>query len=167
MSWSVALLILSSCFGQQGEEPRNIALGRPYKMSPPPNYSYCTDPNDSIQLTDGEHVTGYFWTQKGTVGWRLANLVDITIDLGEVKSISGVSLRTAAGVAAVYWPSQVLVFVSDDGNSWFRLCDLVSDHDGPPLPPYGTYAEAILRKGGLKAHGRWVRVIIVPVGSYA
>jgi len=31
----------------------NLALKRPYTLSHPPNYPYCTDPGDATDLTDG------------------------------------------------------------------------------------------------------------------
>ena len=40
----------------------NIALGKKYTLEPRPNYPYCTDPDDDIQLTDGIYTKGYFWT---------------------------------------------------------------------------------------------------------
>ncbi len=162
MAALVIAALVSGYFGQ----PENVALGRPYTLKPAPNYRLCTDPGDKTQLTDGKYVKGYFWAQKGTVGWNHVNFVDINIDLGQVKAISGVSLRTAAGVAGVYWPSSILVFVSDDGKNWYKLCDLITDHDGPQLPPYGTYREVVLQNHGLKAHGRFVRVIMRPNGAY-
>jgi hypothetical protein len=51
------------------QQSRNIALHCPYTLQPAPNYRYCTDPDDRIQLTDGNYTQGYFWTQKSTVGW--------------------------------------------------------------------------------------------------
>jgi len=42
-------------------------LGKKYIMSAQPNYNLCTDPDDSIQLTDGIYTGGHFWTQKTTV----------------------------------------------------------------------------------------------------
>ena len=55
--------------GRNSHPPENIALGKQYKLWPAPNYPYCTDPDDTIQLTDGKTTKDYFWTQKGTVGW--------------------------------------------------------------------------------------------------
>src|SRR5208337_4133163 len=104
---------------------KNIALGRPYTLYPQPNYPLCNGPDVTKQLTDGKYTSGYFWTQKSTVGWVHKYPV-ITIDLGEIYPIRGLSYNTAAGVAGVQWPSHIYVFVSDDGKSFFEAGDLVS-----------------------------------------
>jgi len=87
--------------GQWTAPGPNVAAGRPYELDPAPNYPYCTDPGDATQLTDGQYVEGYFWTQKGTVGWQNANPVTITIDLGRDGPLCGASFDTAAGRAGV------------------------------------------------------------------
>lgn len=138
----------------------NIALGKPYTMRPAPNYSYCTDAGDAIQLTDGEYTTGYFWVQKTTVGWTHAAPVVITLDLGQVEPISGISFNTAAGVAGVSWPSNVLVMVSDDGTNWSLAGDLMllATKDGMPAPD--KYAVHRFATNELKTHGRYVSLAI-------
>ncbi len=40
--------------------PVNLALNRPYRLDPAPNYKLCTDAGDRTQLTDGRYVQGYF-----------------------------------------------------------------------------------------------------------
>ena len=79
--------------------PVNVALNKPYTLTPTPRYRYCTDAGDKTQLTDGVYVKGYFWTQQGTVGWSSVAPVFCTIDLGRVEPICGASWSTAAGVA--------------------------------------------------------------------
>ena len=117
--WMAAcLLILLAAPWGFGEE-KNLALGRPYTMSPRPNYSYCTDPGDATQLTDGVCTEGYFWTQKTTVGWGGGAPAFITIDLGHVHPIGGASFRTAAGVAGVEWPASLFVFSSPFLDSFY------------------------------------------------
>ncbi|MCL5097056.1 MAG: hypothetical protein M1608_05920, partial [Candidatus Omnitrophica bacterium] len=64
-----AALVCLNAAALGNEPPVNLALGKPYTLEPAPNYPYCTDPGDRTQLTDGQYVKGYFWTQKGTVGW--------------------------------------------------------------------------------------------------
>ena len=103
----------------------NIALGKAVTFSTPPDYEHCTDAGDSLQLTDGQLTEDYFWTQKGCVGWRRVKYVAVTVDLGRVEPISGVSLRTAAGTAGVDWPAAILVATSDDGASYREVADLV------------------------------------------
>jgi len=138
----------------------NIALGKPYALSPRPGYSYCTDPDDTKQLTDGVRTVGYFWTQKTTVGWQNAAPAIVSIDLQKVQPIAGVSYSTAAGVAGVAWPNSILILVSDDGTTWASAGDLISlatVKGAPPPEPYSTHSFAT---DALKTHGRYVKLYI-------
>ncbi|MDI9583413.1 MAG: discoidin domain-containing protein, partial [Acidobacteriota bacterium] len=121
--------------GQAVPEPPgpNVALGASYTMTAP-NYALCADDADLTQLTDGEYSHGYFWTQKTTVGWSGSRNVFVTIDLGQVQPIAGLSFNTAAGVADVRWPSHIVIFVSDDGNTWHALGDLMELFGRENLP---------------------------------
>ena len=141
----------------------NIALGRPYRLSPPPNYRLCTDPDDKTQLTDGKTTTAYFWTQKGTVGWQRPPYVTITVDLGRVEPIQGVAMTTAAGKAGVTWPQAVYVLVSDDGKTWYNAGDLVAldQKEHGPWPEKYAIRKLITQK--LKTRGRFVQFVIVPM----
>lgn len=38
----------------------NMARGMTYTLDPAPNYSYCSDPADATQLTDGVFTSDYF-----------------------------------------------------------------------------------------------------------
>lgn len=145
----------------------NIALGRPYTMEPRPGYSYCTDPGDATQLTDGEYSEGYFWTRPTTVGWTGSALRYITIDLGEDRPIRGVSFSTAAGVAEVRWPQSILMFVSLDGQTWHEVGDLMQLYrEHSTLPEYGEYAVRRIWTDDLRTHGRYLQLAIEPNGSY-
>lgn len=106
------------------ERWENLAHAKPYTLHPRPNYSHCTDPGDKTQLTDGQVTSGYFWTQKTTVGWNRARPVEITIDLEQDSPIRGLSFQTAAGVAGVGWPISIQVLVSIDGYAYHALGDL-------------------------------------------
>lgn len=142
---------------------RNLAFGKEYKMSEP-NYSYCTDPGDTTQLTDGVYTKGYFWTQKTSVGWVGRTAICISIDLDRVEPIAGLSFSTAAGVAGVEWPADLLVLVSDDGRNWFEVGDLVrlsAQHS----PPEGKYANHVFRTDALETHGRFVQIAAKPSGN--
>ena len=138
----------------------NIALGKPYTLSPAPTYRYCTDPGDATQLTDGVYSEGYFWTQKTTVGWQNARPIIITLDLGEVRPIRGVSYHTAAGRAGVEWPLALYVLVADDDKQFHEAVELVSaTAKKGMLPPqdYDTFRYWI---DDLRTHGRYVAVAV-------
>lgn len=136
----------------------NVALHKPYTLSPVPNYSYCTDVGDRVQLTDGEYVRGYFWTQKGTVGWTHAAPALVTIDLGRVEPIRGVSWSCAAGVAGVAWPECLYVLASDDRKSWTFLGDLCELGTVERTPQEKGYALFRYATDKLRGHGRYVCV---------
>jgi hypothetical protein len=144
----------------------NIARGKPYTLQPKPNYALCTDPDDAIQLTDGDYTSGYFWMKKSTVGWLTDQLVIITIDLGQVEPIRGVSYNTAAGGAEVTWPISISVLVSDDGKNYNAVGDLVSLSSKHGTPPAQGYAVHRYWTDEIKAHGRYVQFIIENDGRY-
>jgi len=140
-----------------GDRPsENVARGAFYTLQPAPNYRLCTDPDDKTQLTDGVYSEGYFWTQPTTVGWQSARPILITVDLGEVKPIRGVSFHTAAGRAGVAWPAAIAVFVSDDAAAFHEACELValSAQHGSPAP--GEYTTHRYWTDELRTHGRYV-----------
>jgi len=139
--------------------PVNVALNKPYALKPTPNYSYCTDAGDKTQLTDGNYVKGYFWTQQGTVGWSRVAPVFCTIDLGRVEPICGVSWSTAAGVAGVTWPECLYVLASEDRKTWTCLGDLCELGDEGRRPPEGAYATFRFTTDRLKGRGRYVCVV--------
>ncbi len=143
----------------------NIARGAKYVVSPKPTYQHCTDPGDATQLTDGQLTEGYFWTQEGTVGWRGAQHVTITVDLGRIEPIAGVSFRTAAGMAGVFWPAAIRIHVSDDGKTYRDVGDLVAlDKSGGPPPE--KYAVHRFVTSQLKTRGRHLRLLVIPCGPY-
>jgi len=158
------LLLLAAARGLGGET--NLARGRPYTMSPQPNYPYCTDPGDATQLTDGVRTEGYFWTQKTTVGWGGGAPAFITIDLGRACPVGGASFSAAAGVAGVEWPASLAVFTSDDGKQWFAAGDLVELSETGAPPRIGKHATHVFRTGKLRTRGRFVQLACVPTGPY-
>lgn len=163
------VLLAGACCACAAEVPRpaeNLARGKPYTLDPRPNYSYCTDPGDQTQLTDGQYSQGYFWTQKSTVGWNNANSVSITLDLGTVQPIRGVSFNTAAGKAGVEWPLGITVLVSDDGRAFFPAGELVgldAQHGGAPREGYAVHR---YWTDALHTHGRYVMFLVAPGGPY-
>lgn len=143
----------------------NIALGKPYRMSPGPNYGFSADADDATQLTDGVYSVGYFWVQKSTVGWSRGT-VQISIDLGEPQPILGLSYNTAAGVAGVGWPAAIMVFVSDDGREWWTAGELTKLSSSKGLPPAEGYGVHRYWTDELNAHGRYIQLVIAPGTQY-
>lgn len=139
--------------------PQNVALKKPYTLSPVPNYHYCTDTNDAVQLTDGIYSQGYFWTQKSTVGWNNTAPVICIIDLGEPEPICGVSWSCAAGVAGVVWPESLYVLVSDDKKAWTYLGDLCELGTESRQPQEKGYALFRYTTEKIKGRGRYVCVV--------
>jgi len=141
----------------------NVARGRPYSLTPRPNYSLTTDTGDNSQLTDGAYTTGTMWLQPAAVGWSNATPVTIVVDLQTVQPIAGLSYSTAAGKAGVSWPRSIFVLTSDDGQRFFPAGDLVSGPDGPPATGFAAFR---FTTRALHTHGRYVAFVVDAVGPY-
>jgi len=142
----------------------NLARGKPYTLQPTPGYPLCTDLGDSTQLTDGQYTVGYFWTQKSTVGWvRMQDLM-VTLDLGADVPIRGLSFNSAAGIAGVKWPAAIRVLVSVNGRAYHEVGDLLKLSATPPAPD-GKYTVQRFQTDALRTHGRYVKLLIAPVGN--
>ena len=144
----------------------NVALGRPYALSHPPNYPYCTDDGDATDLTDGARYNPRgtsLWTQKGTVGWALGEqLKTIEIDLGQICSVEGVTFETAADNRSQgTFPLAVLVFVSDDGQSYSFAGNIINE-----AVSQAAYVVHTFKLDGLKEQGRFVRLVTISGGFY-
>src|SRR4051812_36778050 len=109
----VALIAVSPRPMAGASTGENIAFGKPYKVTPSPNYDLTQDAADATQLTDGNYTAklSKFWTQKTTVGWQNTTTVVITVDLQSVRRIGGASINMAAGAADVRWPRAVHVLI--------------------------------------------------------
>ena len=163
----LAITIHSTAAADQGVQlPENMAIGKQYKLWPSPRYSYCTDPGDATELTDGKTTKGYFWTQKSTVGWVNAPYVTITVDLGKEEPIGGVAFDTAAGVAGVEWPAAIDILVSGDGKVYRHAGELIALDQKLHGPWPKGYAIRRLVTHDLKTHGRFVQFVVIPkIGS--
>lgn len=159
---SVLLALFAPSLAVPAHAGENLALGKPYTLDPAPNYPLCTDPGDATQLTDGRHSTGRFWSDKATVGWVNSKPVIITIDLGSVRPISGVSFNTAAGTAGVKWPESISILVSDDGRAFYVAGELISLSARTSTPPPQGYAVHCFRTDQLGTHGRYVALVVTP-----
>jgi hypothetical protein len=149
------------------DKDTNLALGRPYELSPVPNYALTTDPEDALQLTEGRHAEGGFWTDRAAVGWVGIRPVSITLDLGAVQSISGVTFSSAAGRAGVEWPSAILLFGSVDRRSYSYLGDLVALDLANGEPPESIgFARHTFQTHALGASVRYLRLMIDATGPF-
>lgn len=163
------LIGLTGCTSPEEEKhtPVNLALHKQYTLNEKPSYALCADAGDNEQLTDGRIMTDsksteWFWTNKGTVGWnRTSRPIEITVDLGETKPISGFSFHTAAGRADVNWPSIINVLVSEDGKTFYQAAEMVNTARAPEAYSIYTY---ITRD--IKTKGRYVRFQCIPNGRY-
>lgn len=107
---------------------KNIALGRPYTWSTTPNHVYTTDPGDSYQLTDGKIAAQIPPGDNSWVGWQIGRRipwVTVTIDLGRIQPIQGVSFGTVGG-NGLEWPLALGILVSDDGSNYYSAGELTS-----------------------------------------
>jgi len=163
----LATLTVLAATSRGQESPANLALGKTYQLEPTPDYAHCTDAGDRAQLTDGQYTQGYFWTQKGTVGWAGHSPIIITLDLQNAQPIAGLSYNTAAGVAGVNWPAAIFVLVSDNAEVWHLAGDLVALSAKASRPPESGYAVHRYRTLDLATHGRFLKLLVVPTGAYA
>jgi hypothetical protein len=150
----------------------NVARGKPYVFSAPPNYAHCTDAGDATDLTDGVRTgrspNGGYWTERGTVGWNHVRApIAITVDLGATHRISGAALGSGAGGAGVSLPSSVAILVSEDGESFHLVGDLVELAENPWPPEYGQFSTYTYESNALDASGRYVRFVLVPSAVFA
>src|SRR5690606_23568279 len=109
----------------------NIALGKPYTFNSPADYDLTKDSGDAKQLTDGKPAPADkpMWFKKEAVGWGEGRVmaVAITIDLGTVEPIAGVSFNAPQGArSGVGLPPAILVLVSDDGKAFRIVGELVA-----------------------------------------
>jgi len=146
----------------------NLLSGKKAAYSLKPNYGYCTDPGDPMDLTNGKFwqsggKTG-FWTDKGTVGWGVGNKPGalITFDLGEVGPIGAIGFDTVTGQAQVTFPAAVFVYVSDDGATWHYVTDLINE----AIKQDSFLRHRFVAKG-LKTRGRHIAFFVAKGGFYA
>lgn len=146
----------------------NLAFGRSYEISPPPNYKLCTDDDDQTQLTDGQ-ASGANWRRESTVGWRHpATPPTVWIDLGEVRPIDEIRIHTVGGGhAGVYFPEQILALVSDDGRTYHvvRAWDRPGEDEGDQRSVHAI--PRVFKLTDLRTRGRYVQITLMPNGRYA
>ena len=148
----------------------NLALGKPATFSLEPTYALCKG-GDETDLTDGiywqpENKNG-FWSERGTVGWSWGGSAEtsgalITFDLEHVCAISAVGFDSASGASQVTFPATVMLYVSDDAQSWQYVADLINE-----AVPQHTFVRHRFVVRDLRTRGRYVGLFVVKGGFYA
>lgn len=160
----IAMTALFSIANRSAGNDRNIAAGCEYAFSDPPRYERCTDPGDAQQLTDGKYApanSSGMWSELATVGWSTRQSIGITIDLKNESDISGVSFSTAAGQSGVTWPEAIYILVSDDGQNFELVGELVSLSERAHPAPVNGYTLHRFKTNQLRAHGRYIALVPV------
>ncbi len=166
-AFSVCLLLITTMTPVLAHSP-NLALGRSYEMDPMPRYPIgVEDPDDAVQLTDGRYSDDpqhLFWRNPLTVGWMLAAPPIVVVDLEASQAITGASYSTAAEHGGVTWPRQILLFSSEDKESWTLLGDLVELTGNPASSDRQSNAATLRRytTRELNAKGRYIAFAIQP-----
>ncbi|MBN1553763.1 MAG: hypothetical protein JXA11_03390, partial [Phycisphaerae bacterium] len=134
--WSgwVFSLVLALCLSaataagpRNDPKNRNLALGKPYKILPTPNYGLTQKGDtDEKDLTDGK-VSGKdkIWFDSRAVGIQRHCNALIRLDLGKTEPIDEVNIRLQGGVAdqAHVFPDLVELLLSDDGETFYLIDD--------------------------------------------
>ena len=147
----------------------NLAGGVSYDCVVPPNYWGWKLPQhgDTGQLTDGVTVEtwsteqGAIYTLPSSMGWMNQPPV-IVFDLGESKAIGGIGLHTVLSFWGPWWPAELSVLVSEDGEN-YRLAAAIFEPApaelDPPLTPETVQiaVDRVLPDHGLEPTTHWYR----------
>ena len=161
------ITLLHPSHGEMKPSPGiNLAAGKLCEFTKKPDYGYCTDKNDPKDLTDGKYWQSGgdkgFWTQKATVGWSVPKKpVGIKLDLGQIAPIQAVTFDSSAGRAQVTFPAAALLYVSDDGEQWHFVTDLINE----AIPQF-TFVRHRFKSEDLNTRGRYVFLYLVAGGFY-
>src|SRR5690348_44862 len=143
---------------------QNIALTKPYTISPAPNLLFYPDINKNLVLTDGEFSTGgYFWSQSTSLSWVKASQVICTIDIGKIEVISAVSFNTCRRVDSTFnvrFPSHIFVFISND-NKYFKYAGDAALSPGNMPGPYEIKKFTLENIG---SEARYVKLVVILSG---
>jgi hypothetical protein len=153
------ILALAAAAGAQVEagaaERRNIASGRPYVLSVPPNYETARADAATV-LTDGLEASDLYWRNGTALGWSSTTPVTVSISLAEQTAVSHVQVQAGAKTSGeIYYPSQIIVFGGDGAGQFAFLgaTGLQQDQESPSL---GT-----LRQFDISFPARVVRELVV------
>jgi len=159
-------------------DPQNVALERPYDLTPAPNYDH-PDPGidnqvgDDVDLTDGcfvqashgseASVTWQFWPKVGVeIALDAPGCSGDPLDCQAISEIR-VHVRDQRGAAGVWCPKEARFLVSDDGGTfhsvavWLRPPAYPAVDCGPRGPQFGGY-NFWISSGPLETRGAFARV---------
>ena len=131
----------------------NIALGKKYtfnKTTQTTAFRPTQGSATAAQLTDGKYGDG------ATAGWFRQPVVSVTIDLGRVEPIAGISFSSVKSVA---WPVAISLFTSDNGKEFYYVDDVIRRSAKRGVPGAGHSTHRYLAEG-LATKGRYVRLVI-------
>ena len=131
----------------------NIALGKNYTFNKTTQTTAFTPSQGSspaTQLTDGKYG------ESETAGWFRQFVVSVTIDLGQIEPIAGISYSTAKSVA---WPVAISLFVGDNGKDFYYVDDILRLSAKRGVPGEGDSTHRYIADG-LDTKGRYVRLMI-------
>lgn len=170
---AIGLLSASNAHAQIQASGENISLHQKVTVDPNSNYQ-LTKNKSPEQLTNGIYAstgakwdpinrTSSLWVQEGAITWVHVKPVVITIDLGKVQPISGISYSTAAGIAGATWPTAIYLATSDDGKTWHYAGDVVQLSEKQPQKE--GYANFRYISHDIKTHGQYISLGIIAVPS--
>ena len=143
-----------------------LARGRPVRWTRPPNYSRCTDPADSLQLTDGRLAPGdYIWLDRRSVGWEAetGDPIGLWVDLGRSCQLDSVVVCTAVCASAEVMPPSLLCAA---GETTARLAWAGALEARRLAPGDSTRARRVRVQVALAGRGRCVLVTALLRGPF-
>lgn len=144
----------------KGKNGKNVAISKSYSLLTPPESNY---PDESgISLTDGKFGEASYWSPEW-VGFLTKP--EIIIDLGKTEeSIYAIEVNTlGGGSAAVYAPTEITVFVSDDGVGFKQVAFKTYDPD-LGVDSQNTVLRNVILDGTVS--GRYVKLAIATNQSW-
>ena len=83
------------------------------------------------------------------------------LDLGDVYSIDALGFDTTSGASQVTFPAALFAYVSDDGQTWHYVADLINE-----AIPQDQYVRHRFVAQGLKTRGRHLAIYVAKGGFY-
>ncbi|TSJ43078.1 hypothetical protein FO440_02490 [Mucilaginibacter corticis] len=158
------ILLLLYCSCRYKVEAQDIALSKPYSVSPSPNYSLSAKDVNNTILTDGVNSSGNpFWVSDKTVGWQNTQRIVIDIDLKQVSIIDNIAFNTARGNNSdVHFPAHIFAFGSINKLDYSYFGDAISDTSNSG----SNYEVKKFTLPAVKQKAQYVKLIIIPKGYY-